>query len=298
MKEIDFSCKHNILIKNEDGTRIPMDQPYFISEKVAPGTWKLLTDGDFFYLVEGENEALAIDSGYGCGNVREFLQTLTEKPVRNIANTHDHFDHTANNAYFECAFMAEETKALATKPFPSFEGIDFPRDYKIQVIDEGFVFQLGNRELETFKIPDHAAGSLVFLDLKERLLFGGDELGMPGGKRLNYSVERFMNNMKKLYARRHQFDWICAGFGLVKADIIEQYLENASYILAGNQGEPYPKPDFPSIFEKEGQIIYKRHLPRPCDLPKSIDLEKQSHIRVMEHAGCRIFYDDRQVYDR
>ncbi len=110
-----------------------------------------MSDGDYFYLVEGDEEALVIDSGYGCGNVREYCQSLTEKPVRYIANTHDHFDHTANNVYFDCAFMAAESVPLATRPFPSFAGIDFPRDYKIEVIDEGYVFHLGNRDLEVLK---------------------------------------------------------------------------------------------------------------------------------------------------
>ncbi|MCD8124032.1 MAG: MBL fold metallo-hydrolase, partial [Lachnospiraceae bacterium] len=102
---IDFSCKHDILIRDEDGTLRPMDEPYFESEKVADGTWRILSDGDYSYLVEGENEAAVIDSGYGCGNLREYCQTLTDKPVKIIFNTHDHFDHTANNSYFECAYI-------------------------------------------------------------------------------------------------------------------------------------------------------------------------------------------------
>ncbi|MFR8220805.1 MAG: hypothetical protein ACLU9T_06995 [Blautia faecis] len=38
--------------------------------------------------------------------------------------------------------MSAETKKLATIPFPSFEGICFPRSYPVQVIDEGYVFDL------------------------------------------------------------------------------------------------------------------------------------------------------------
>ncbi len=295
MINIDFSSKHDIMIENEDGTLTPMDEPYFVSEKIAPGTWKNLSDGDYFYLVEGDNEALAIDSGYGCGNVREYLQTLTDKPVKNIANTHDHFDHTANNAYFDCAFMSAETKPLATMPFKSFEGIDFPRDYKIQVIDEGYVFHLGNRDLLTFKIPDHAAGSLAFLDKKERILFSGDEIGMPMGKMLNGSVEKFEGFMKKLAAHRHEFDTICAGFGVLKGDIIDKYLENLRYILAGNEGKPYLKPAFPEFKERPGQIIFKRRMPRPCDMPKEQDEETKKHLRVMEYVGCRVIYDIRKI---
>jgi len=297
LMNIDYSSKHNIIIQNEDGSFNHMDDPYFDSEKIAPGTWRNLSDGDYFYLVEGDDEALVIDSGYGCGNVRGYLQTLTNKPVKNIANTHDHFDHTENNAYFDCSFMSAETKPLATIPFESFVGIDFPRNYKIQIIDEGYIFHLGNRELETFKIPDHAVGSLVFLDKKERILFSGDELGMPMGKTLNGSVNRFAGYMKKLVARRCEFDTIATGFGVLNADIIDKYLDNVRYILAGNEGEPHEKPPFPKVPEQVGQIIYKRRFPHPCDLPKNQDKEAQRFMRIMEYAGCNIIYDIRNIHE-
>lgn len=296
MKNIDFSCKHDILIENEDGSLLPMDKPYFESERIAPGTWKNLSDGDYFYLVEGDKEALAIDSGYGCGNVREYLQTLTDKPVKNIANTHDHFDHTANNAYFKCAFMSAETKPLATIPFKSFEGIAFPRDYKIQVIDEGYVFHLGNRDLETFKIPDHAAGSLAFLDKRERLLFAGDEIGMPFGKSLNGSVEKFAGYMEKLHTRRGEFDKICAGFGVLDADIIDKYLLNAYHILSGNEGTGIKMHQPEREANNGNKIIYKRRMPRPCDLPQG-DGQATQYLRVMDHAGCKIIYDIRKIHE-
>ena len=77
-----------------------MDEPWFEAEQIAPNTWKILSSGDFSYLVVGDNEGISIDTGYGAGNIREYLQTLTDKPVRNVINTHHHFDHTASNSYF------------------------------------------------------------------------------------------------------------------------------------------------------------------------------------------------------
>ena len=140
---IDFSCKHDIWIDNGDGTLSRMDEPYFKSWKLADGVWRVLSSGDWSYLVEGDDEALAIDSGYGAGNIREYMQTLTDKPVRRIANTHDHFDHTANNSYFEMVYMAEASVPLATRPFPSFAGIDFPCDYPVTVLQNGDIIRFG-----------------------------------------------------------------------------------------------------------------------------------------------------------
>ena len=139
---IDFSCKHDIWLEDEDGSLQRMDQPFFRAWPIAPGTWQILSDGDFSYMIEGEDEALLIDSGYGAGNIRTFAQDLTDKPLSRICNTHDHFDHTANNSYFDLAYMSRETRELATRPFPSFSGIDFPRDYPVQEVTDGDVIPL------------------------------------------------------------------------------------------------------------------------------------------------------------
>lgn len=299
MKAIDFSSKHDILIRNEDGSLQPMDEPYFKSELIAAGAWQILSDGDYSYLVEGDDEALVIDSGYGCGNIRKYCQTLTDKPVKKIANTHDHFDHTANNCYFDCAYMSAETKEKATIPFPSFAGIDFPRDYPIRVIGEGYRFQLGNRELEVFAIPDHADGSLAFLDGRERILFSGDEITSMG-KYVNTSVARVEKQLQKLAARRSEYDRLCAGSGIFEASWVEKYLENARYILAGHEGEAVQqtriRPEAPAWSGPPGVLVYDRRSPRPCDLPPDYDTVTE-HMRVINHASCQIFYDVRHIHD-
>ena len=294
-KAIDFSSKHDILIRNEDGSLTPMDAPYFKSTLVAPGTWQILSDGDYSYLVEGDNEALVIDSGYGAGNIREYCQTLTNKPVRNIANTHDHFDHTANNSYFERAYMSEETKKKATIPFPSFEGIHFPRDYPVEVIGDGYKFQLGNRELEVYEIPNHASGSLAFLDRRERILFSGDEI-MLRGIRLNCSVAQFERNMRKIASRRSEYDRLCAGSDILDASLVDKYLANAQYILAGHEGEPANAQRRPVAVpaDSSGPVIYNRRSPRTPDRPRNLG-EVNENGRKMTYADCDITYDIRRI---
>lgn len=57
--------------------------------------------------------------------------------------------------------------------------IDLPRDYPVEVVGEGYVFHLGGPDVETFAVHNHAVGSLLFLDRRERILFSGGEL-IPG----------------------------------------------------------------------------------------------------------------------
>ncbi len=297
MKLVDFSSKHHILIKNLDGTYSPMDFPYFQAKYIGTGVWQVLSDGDYIYLVEGENEALAIDSGLGCGDLRAFLQSLTSKPVNNIANTHEHFDHTANNYQFDRAYMSEYTSTRASIPFPGvdFDGMEFPKCGAVTILKEGDRLELGNRILEVFRLPDHTEGSLAFVDRTGRNLFSGDEL-VSRFKILNGSVARFAAQMEKMNAYRADFDRICAGNMMFDACYIERYLENANYILSGHVGEPLdamPHPDF-SDFLDDGILRFDRQLPRRTKEQQMFSPDV-SHLRVMVHANCKIIYDERNV---
>lgn len=294
---IDFSCKHDIWLEDEDGSLQRMDEPFFKSWEIAPGTWKILSDGDFSYLLEGDDEAILIDSGYGAGNIREYAQSLTEKPLSRICNTHDHFDHTANNCYFDLAYMSAETRPLATRPFPSFQGIAFPRDYPVEIVDDGDVIPLTGRDLKVIKIPDHAVGSLVFLDEKQRILFSGDEF-MPWGKMLHGGVAHWAAMLEKVMAVRDRFDRMFAGGGEVEASIAEKQLACARYILAGHEGTPVGPGRFPGEerIDDQGRRIWKRRIPHPGDGPKDINAGLECK-REMKYAGTSITYDIRHIND-
>ena len=295
---IDFSCKHDIWLEDEDGSLQRMDQPFFRAWPIAPGTWQILSDGDFSYMIEGEDEALLIDSGYGAGNIRTFAQDLTDKPLSRICNTHDHFDHTANNSYFDLAYMSRETRELATRPFPSFSGIDFPRDYPVQEVTDGDVIPLLGRDLRVFFIPDHAVGSLAFLDEKARILFSGDEF-MAHGKALHGGVAHWAQMLEKLMPYRDRFDHLCAGaWPMMDASIVDNQLACARHILAGNEGEPAKPGRFPGEerVDAEGRRIWKRRIPHPGDGPANINWDIE-YKRVMRYAGTSITYDVRHIED-
>lgn len=295
---IDFSCKHDIWLEDEDGSLQRMDQPFFRAWPIAPGTWQILSDGDFSYMIEGEDEALFIDSGYGAGNIRAFAQGLTDKPLSRICNTHDHFDHTANNSYFDLAYMSRETRELATRPFPSFSGIDFPRDYPVQEVTDGDVIPLRGRDLRVFFIPDHAVGSLAFLDERARILFSGDEF-MAHGKALHGSVAHWAQMLEKLMPYRDRFGHLCAdAWPMMDASIVYNQLACARHILAGNEGERAQPGRFhgEERVDAEGRRIWKRRIPHPGDGPADINRDIE-YKRVMRFGGTSITYDVRHIDD-
>lgn len=236
--EIDFSSKSDVKIINEDGSESTMDEAHFTSTEVAPGTWQILGDGDYAYLVEGDDEAICIDTGYGAGDIREYCETLTNKPVKYVINTHYHFDHTAGNAYFDCAFMTEESVSRATIPYASFDGIEFPRNYPVVVIKEGYTFDLGGRSLEVLEVPNHTAGGIVLLDRKNKLLFAGDEIMSPTFAMVKVSVEQYKENMEKLAAVSDDFNLLCCGYGVYDdTSCISKFIEAADSIINGDSVE-------------------------------------------------------------
>ncbi len=293
-RPIDFSCKHNVLLLNPDGTYTPMDEPFFHAELIAPGTWKILSDGDFSYLVAGEREGVSIDTGYGAGNLRLFLEELCALPVPNVINTHHHFDHTAGNPYFEKAYMHPAAVDHATIPYASFTGIQFPRDYEFVTVREGDLYELGGRTLEFFYIPDHTPDGIAILDRKEHILFTGDELmGMPMGKTLNGSVEAFAGYLDKLLAHRHEFNRVFGGAGEVDISLLERYAACARAILGGEPGEPFErrKPQFsPLPAGPNGEMVYGRRMPRYGD-GGSAEPVPPGNWYALEHSGVRIVYD-------
>ena len=295
---IDFSCKHDILIKNPDGSFSRMDEPFFEAELIAPNTWKILSSGDFSYLVVGEDEGVSIDTGYGAGNIREYLQTLTDKPVRNVINTHHHFDHTASNGYFEKALMHPNAFEYATIPYASFEGIDFPRDYEFVAVQNGDTYELGNRTLEFFWIPDHTPDGIAILDCKERIFFIGDELmPMPMGKTLKVPLKTFYGYMEMFMAHRHEYDRVFSGGGLFDIDYIERYHACAKAILEGNYGVPHEaKKGGPPMMPPgpNGELVYDRRMPHFGDGGAGKDAPA-GNLYCLEYAGVKIVYDRDQL---
>jgi len=299
---IDFSAQKDVMIKNSDGTLVSMATPYFTSTLVAPGTWQIKSDGDYMYLVEGDDEAVLIDSGYGAGNIRAYCETLTSKPLKYVINTHYHFDHTANDAYFDCAYMSADTAALATIPYPSFAGINFPRDYPVVIIGDGYTFDLGNRTLEVFEIPNHTAGGTALLDRTNRILFSGDEIMRADSISLNCSVQQFEQNMEKLEAVRGDFDQCFGGPGIVDASAIDNFLACSQYILAGGEPDTASSGNGQGGFGQwnnnqnattdSGQTVYSRGSVRTPDKGPASDNTCQVKTT---YSNCTLMYDSRRI---
>ena len=64
MNPVDFSAKQGCLIRRPDGQLVPMNMPCYDAKEIAPGTWQIMSSGDYHYLLLGDDIGVSIDTGY------------------------------------------------------------------------------------------------------------------------------------------------------------------------------------------------------------------------------------------
>lgn len=142
------------------------------------------------FLVLGSTSALLIDTGAMDIDLPGMIRSITDLPVT-LCMTHSDGDHTGAISHFQEVYAHEAESRLDT-----LEGI------KLIKIQEGHIFDLGDRQLEVIFTPGHTSGSICLLDRAEKLIFSGDTLSY--GPVFMFDPRRddetYMTSLKKLGA--------------------------------------------------------------------------------------------------
>ncbi len=216
--------------------------------QIAENTWCITNHwANFMYLLIGDEKAMLIDTGTGEGNIRKFVETITDKPIM-VVNTHGHFDHTGGNFWWPEAWMKQESvdcarNAFSFMPREWFDDKDYP-EYAIHTLEDGEIVDLGNRKVEVIAIGAHNEGSIAFLDRKTRAMFVGDEL--ESGQVLffvrNQSIPLkdcaalHKANMEKIKSFRSEYDYVWPahnGAPLVPDPYIEDFIKLDEQLIGG-----------------------------------------------------------------
>lgn len=195
---------------------------------INANTWRIEDDGVRFFLLEGNERALLIDSGMRTANAGELARSVTNKPL-SLLNTHADIDHIAGNAAFDTCYMspAEEENYRANGG-----------KNKILPVREGDVLDLGERPLEIIDNPGHTPGSIAILDIKNRALIAGDSV--QDGKIFMFGEKRnlplYIDGLKNVNGHRSRFDSVYPSHGTfpVKPELIDSLITGAGCILSGN----------------------------------------------------------------
>lgn len=180
------------------------------------------------YLIKGQDKAALIDTGFGYGHLREFVETLVDTPY-DVICTHGHPDHAGGNSQWSSVYLPEgefELEKYGGKVSTRFnimnkvlrkEGLNFPLDnflpYKqVNYIpyNETTIFDLGGITLQPIHLPGHTQGimGIIIPEIKTAIL--GDACANPTLLNVNSSssVEEFRDALLKLTALSDQFDTV------------------------------------------------------------------------------------------
>ena len=289
-----------------------MYKDVFKARYFAPGTWLISGVGCDCYLVEGEKEAVMIDAGYARANIQKFAQSLTDKPLRSVINTHSHFDHTGSNGYFEKVLCTEGISRSA-KTIMADLAFKFPLDYEFTIITDGEIIDPGGRPLRIIELDCHSPGNIAILDEKARLIYTGDEveagqvLLLPGyaekAGQIHASpagtVEECLDSMEKMASFKDHFDAIASSHSTVPLSpvYLEWFAELCRRILDGReQGSkdcssgtysgadkhfPFPGSGYRRGQYKGASLVYNKHLLRRSDKVNADKLLPATPLHVM-----------------
>ena len=237
---------------------------WFSITQIADGVWRIDDHGnDNMYLVAGKEKALLVDAGTGMGDLLACVNRLTSLPVIAM-NTHGHTDHAGGDYQFSPIYahladsgMIRQSSSVVSHiqmaeavplRYPELDPLinkDFTnaRAPQILPIQEGFVFDLGDRKLEVIETPGHTRGSVCLLDAKNKLLFTGDNDNSLVWLFLKESLplELYVKSLQHLQKRSAEFTTILPGHGdPLNGDFIGDQIACGQQILSGEcKGEPY-----------------------------------------------------------
>ena len=227
-----------------------------------PGTG---ADHVFCYLLEGDRYAVLIDTMYGYGNIRRYVETLTDKPIK-VVNTHFHLDHIGGNFDWDTCYLHWQDIPAFNESIRNYAGVeaaykrcmdscreecrelfcieDFPpyRPMLVEPLEDGDIFDLGGKELEVIHVGGHSKGCIALLDRTNRALFTGDCVNsntLLGGrdKENKVSVQEYMENLLHLETFRDAFDITYGGHQVLPPRVVEDGIALCGKVLAGTDAK-------------------------------------------------------------
>lgn len=201
------------------------------------------------FLVLGEDDALLIDTGFGTGNIANYIMTITDKPIR-VINTHADGDHIGCNKLFDRIYMhPAEFDYYAQKS----------RRTPI-AIWEGEEIRCGKYCFEVVLIPGHTPGSIALLERNRRFLISGDSVARVPIFMFNQgrNIHAYISSMKKLEKMSGDFDYILTSHGEIRQEpgILAELIEGAEAVAAGEVEAVNPPRPLPCMLYRYKNVMF------------------------------------------
>ncbi len=227
----------------------------FNSEQVTPHI-RRITDGTdvCMYLVEGDRLAALIDTGYGIGNLKGYVESLTAKPYA-VYLTHGHVDHASGAGPFATVYLHPADAELlhrhctvATRKaslaecgnvLPDLTEDDFVpmRTAGYEPMLDGMRVDLGGVTVKWISVPGHTKGSMVPLIEEDRAIMFGDACGV--GTILcsteSTTIQEYLASLLHLKKYEDQYDIVLREHGTFAStkQVLDDNIANCRKILMG-----------------------------------------------------------------
>ncbi len=229
--------------------------------KVCDGLWYLGHPESGVYLLEGRDGSIIISGGMSYlvpDLLRQFDEFgLREDRIQGIIILHAHFDHIGIVPFFHrrnpdlkiyasprAWEILSESKHIDTinqfshqltermkihVPYTA-DQLDWPVGLPGDIVSEGNVIDLGNREIRIFETPGHSSCSISAYVPQIRALFPSDGGGIPYKGTIlaaaNSNFTLYLESLKKLAPLL--IDYLCADhFGYVCGDEAKSYISSS-----------------------------------------------------------------------
>lgn len=195
-------------------------------KEIYEGAWLFDEGGVKFFLLEGSERAILIDSGMQTHDARTLAEKITSLPL-SLINTHADDDHLGSIQQFESFYMHPAE-------CPNFYRQS--RQGKIDPVWDGDVIDLGGRPLKIIHTPGHTPGSIAILDVNARRIFTGDPI--QDGRIFMFGPMRdlhsYIHSVNRLISLSESFDVIYPSHGSETADPkdLPKFKEAAENILS------------------------------------------------------------------
>ncbi len=236
---------------------------FYTNEKVTEHITRIRAfwDDACMYYIRGKNKGLLIDTGYGFGHLKDYVDTLAKQPYK-VVLSHGHLDHAGGAGEWEEVYMNSFDLDLYHKHSDIQERKNFLKNYvhdlddydldmfvekhddNFEELSDGDVFNLGDVNVKTIYAPGHTHGMMVFLVEEDRTIIFGDACGvftlfcMPEAT----SLEEYLDTLRKLKDLMPQYDCILRQHGTCESplSLVDENLEIVKSIIDGTDDhQPY-----------------------------------------------------------
>lgn len=186
--------------------------------------------GVYLFLVEGDEQAVLVDTGVGFVGLEETVRSLTKKPICVIV-THMHPDHAGGVMAFDKVYLHPDDiplhKEIQVEGRLGYANAML-RDATVQASDlipapdtdkeylplhDGQIFDLGGIHLQIIHVPGHTPGSCCVLFKEDKSILFGDACNANTLLMWETPVSRYKQSLLYLQTFENQFETVYYSHG-------------------------------------------------------------------------------------